>query len=99
MTLEYIQTGIPGIDKILGDKGIPKGHTILICGGPGSGKTTFAIQFLYKGITEYYEPGLYITLDEDPEDIKSEYDLFDVIGWGGRENPEDYLPSCEELGF
>ena len=78
MKFEYIPTGVPGMDKILGDKGIPKGHTILICGGPGSGKTTFAIQFLYKGITEYHEPGLYITLDEDPEDIKNNMSKF---GW------------------
>jgi KaiC/GvpD/RAD55 family RecA-like ATPase len=42
MTLEYVSTGVPGVDKILGEKGIAKGHTILICGGPGSGKTTFA---------------------------------------------------------
>jgi KaiC/GvpD/RAD55 family RecA-like ATPase len=78
MTLEYVPTGVPGVDKILGEKGIPKGQTILICGGPGSGKTTFAIQFLYKGATEYDEPGLYITLDEDPEDIKKNMSKF---GW------------------
>jgi KaiC/GvpD/RAD55 family RecA-like ATPase len=75
---EYVPTGIPGVDKILGEKGIPQGHTILMCGGPGSGKTTFGIQFLYKGATEYDEPGLYITLDEDPEDIKKNMALF---GW------------------
>jgi len=67
---DYILTGIPGVDKILGNQGIPKGHSILISGGPGSGKTTFSMQFLYMGITEHSEAGLYITLDEDPEDIK-----------------------------
>jgi len=41
----------------------------------------------------------FLVKGKNPEDIESEYDLFDVIGWGGRENPEDYLPSCEELGF
>jgi len=66
----YVSTGIPGVDEILGGVGIPQGHTILISGGPGSGKTTFSIQFLYKGATEHNEPGLYVTLDEDPEDIK-----------------------------
>ncbi|MBU7010617.1 MAG: AAA family ATPase, partial [Theionarchaea archaeon] len=75
---EYVLTGIPGVDKILGEKGIPKGHTILMCGGPGSGKTTFGIQFLYKGVTEYDEPGLYITLDEEPESIKKNMSSF---GW------------------
>jgi len=76
--LEYVPTGIPGVDKILGEKGIPRGHSILICGGPGSGKTTFAIQFLYKGATEYNEPGIYISLDEDPKDVKKNMSKF---GW------------------
>jgi len=70
MADDYVPTGIPGVDKILGDKGIPRGHTILISGGPGSGKTTFAIQFLYSGATQHNEPGVYVTLDEDPDDIK-----------------------------
>ena len=78
MTSDYVPTGIPGVDKILGEQGIPRGHTILIAGGPGSGKTTFAIQFLYKGATEHGESGLYITLDEDPEDIKKNMSKF---GW------------------
>jgi KaiC/GvpD/RAD55 family RecA-like ATPase len=78
MTDEYTLTGITGADKILGDKGIPRGHSILIAGGPGSGKTTFAIQFLYKGATEYDEPGIYISLDEDPGDVKKNMSKF---GW------------------
>ena len=75
----YLQTGIPGVDTILGGVGIPEGHTILISGGPGSGKTTFAIQFLYSGAVDHGEPGLYITLDEEPEDIKRNMTQF---GWG-----------------
>lgn len=78
MVSDYVPTGIPGVDKILGEQGIPKGHTVLISGGPGSGKTTFAFQFLHKGATEYGEPGLYITLDEEPEDIKKNMANF---GW------------------
>ena len=78
MASDYVPTGIPGVDKILGEQGIPRGHSVLICGGPGSGKTTFAIQFLYKGATEHGESGLYITLDEDPEEIKKNMSKF---GW------------------
>ena len=48
MVVDYVPVGVPGVDEILAGKGIPKGHTILISGGPGSGKTTFATQFLYK---------------------------------------------------
>lgn len=70
MIEDYVPTGIPGVNKILADKGIPRGHTILLSGGPGSGKTTFAIQFLATGICDHDEPGVYVTLDEEPGDIK-----------------------------
>ena len=78
MSDDYTSTGIAGADKILGEKGIPKGHSILVAGGPGSGKTTFAMQFLYKGVTQYNDPGIYISLDEDPEDVKKNMSKF---GW------------------
>jgi KaiC/GvpD/RAD55 family RecA-like ATPase len=67
---DYVPTGVPGVDTILADKGIPRGHTILLSGGPGSGKTTFAIQFLYVGATQHDESGVYVTLDEEPHDIR-----------------------------
>ncbi len=70
MVVDYIPTGIPGVDEILAGKGVPRGHTILLSGGPGSGKTTFAIQFLYIGANQHNESGVYVTLDEDPIDIK-----------------------------
>jgi KaiC/GvpD/RAD55 family RecA-like ATPase len=70
MNPDHIQTGITGLDAMLGGKGIPHGHTVLVNGGPGSGKTTFAIQYLFQGATQFEENGLYITLDETPDDIK-----------------------------
>lgn len=78
MSDDYTLTGIVGVEKILGEKGIPRGHSILVAGGPGSGKTTFAMQFLYRGVTEYDEPGIYISLDEDPGDVKNNMSKF---GW------------------
>ena len=78
MQLKYAFTGINGVDSLLDGKGIPSGHTVLISGGPGSGKTTFGIQFLFEGATIFGEPGLYVTLDEDPDDIKRNMAPF---GW------------------
>jgi circadian clock protein KaiC len=78
VTSDYVPTGIPGVDEILGNAGIPHGHTVLVSGGPGSGKTTFAIQYLYKGATDHDQPGLYVTLDEEPDDIKKNMLKF---GW------------------
>ena len=97
MMVDYIPTGIPGADKILGEKGIPRGHSILVAGGPGSGKTTFAIQFLYKGATEHNEPGIYISLDEDPEDVKKNMSKF---GWDiGKLEQDKNLPLSMFLRF
>jgi KaiC/GvpD/RAD55 family RecA-like ATPase len=78
MTAEYVPTGIPGVDEILAGKGIPRSHTILVSGGPGSGKTTFAMQFLYTGATQHDESGVYVTLDEDPMDVKANMSKY---GW------------------
>lgn len=41
----YIQTGVSGFDRLL-EKGIPKGHSVLVAGGAGSGKTIFCLQIL-----------------------------------------------------
>ena len=78
MGLEYTKVGIPGVDKILAGNGFPKGHTILINGGPGSGKTTFSTQYLYSGAVKENEPGILVTMDEEPEDIKKHLMNF---GW------------------
>ncbi len=75
--IELTPTGIPGLDELLGG-GIPKGHVVSVFGGPGTGKTTFAIQFLYGGVTLYDEPGIYVSLDEPPQDIKKNLSAF---GW------------------
>lgn len=56
-TGEYIKTGVEGFDALL-EKGIPKGYSVLIAGGAGSGKTIFSLQSLIhqasKGKKCYY---------------------------------------------
>ncbi len=63
-----VQSGIPGLDEILGGN-LRRKSCILLHGGPGSGKTTLAMQFLYKG-AENNEPGIFISLCENPEEIR-----------------------------
>jgi len=67
--------GIPGLDELLGG-GIPRGHVVSVFGGPGAGKTIFALQFLCNGATQYGEPGIYVSLDESPEDVKRNLSAF-----------------------
>src|SRR3984957_5223499 len=61
-------TGIAGLDEISGG-GIPKGRPTLICGSAGSGETILAVQFLIKGITEYDEPGVFMSFEESAKDL------------------------------
>lgn len=61
-------TGITGFDQItLG--GLPQGRTTLLLGGPGSGKTIFAAQFLVHGARHCGEPGIFVAFEESPERI------------------------------
>lgn len=72
-----VATGVQGLDAMLGG-GLPSKRCVLVCGGPGSGKTIFGIQFLYSGVTEYDEAGLYITLDESAAKLRKDMVSF---GW------------------
>ena len=60
-----VNTSIPGLDELI-EGGFVENDVILITGGPGSGKTTFGIQYLMGGIIEYNEPGIYVTMEETP---------------------------------
>jgi len=60
--------GIEGFDELIGG-GIPRGHFLLVNGAPGTGKTIFSFQFLYEGARKYGEPGVYISLEETPDNI------------------------------
>ncbi len=61
-------TGIEGLDEIT-EGGFPKGRPTLICGGAGCGKTLLSIQFLIKGITEFNEPGVFMSFEEPSKDL------------------------------
>lgn len=56
-------TGIQGFDQIT-DGGLPQGRITLIVGGPGTGKTLFAMQFLVNGVRMYNEPGVFVAFEE-----------------------------------
>ncbi len=64
-----IPTGIRGLDAIL-DGGLPRGRMTVLAGGPGSGKTVLALEFLYRGALAG-EPGIFITFEEAAEDLRA----------------------------
>lgn len=65
-------TGIHGLDEItLG--GLPRGRTSLVCGATGCGKTLLAMEFLYRGATEFGEPGVFMSFEEREKDLAENF--------------------------
>ena len=75
--LKRIPSGIEGLDELI-EGGLEKGSTILVTGGAGTVKTTFALQFLYFGAVRFHEPGLLITFEETRESLYKHHKEF---GW------------------
>ena len=57
-------TGIQGFDAIC-QGGVVRNSDNVLLGGPGSGKTTFLLQFLWNGATKFNENGLYCSFEPD----------------------------------
>jgi circadian clock protein KaiC len=73
---QLIQTGIYGLDAIfLG--GILQGNVILVEGASGTGKTVMGVEFIYRGITEYQEPGVIVVFEMTPSKL-----VRDAAGFG-----------------
>jgi circadian clock protein KaiC len=64
MSADRVATGIEGFDDLI-EGGIPRGSLILVAGDAGSGKTIFAAQYLYYGVSKLGEPGIHVSLAED----------------------------------
>ncbi len=75
--VQKIRTMIEGFDDI-SHGGMPLGRTTLVSGTSGTGKTLFAVQFLYNGIINFDEPGIFVTFEESPQDIIKNASSF---GW------------------
>jgi circadian clock protein KaiC len=70
------RTGIAGFDRITGG-GLPANRTTLVLGGPGSGKTIFALQALVSG-AQAGEAGVFVSFDEQPRRLIEDGGTF---GW------------------
>ena len=72
-----IPTGIRGFDEITGG-GLPRGRTTLLMGGPGCGKTVFALQALVHGARDSKEAAIFVAFEEGTEQIVANAATF---GW------------------
>jgi len=81
---EYVTTGVPGFDKLF-QHGIPKGSSIIIAGGTGSGKTNFGLQILAHHASQGKK--CYFMGFEESEDRLIEH--MEDFGW----NPQELIKS------
>ncbi len=65
--IDRCPTGVVGFDKLC-DGGFVRNSDNLIIGGPGSGKSTFLLQFLWNGVMQFGENGLYCSFEPDVVD-------------------------------
>lgn len=76
--LSKAPTGIRGFDEI-SRGGLPRNRTSLVKGGPGSGKTIFALQSLANAIRQRQEPGIFVAFEEGARQLMTNAATFD---WG-----------------
>ncbi|WP_435063385.1 RAD55 family ATPase [Halobaculum sp. EA56] len=76
-----VPTGVDGLDSIL-NGGLVENATVLVSGNPGTGKSLFGIQYLYNGVQTHNEHGIYISFEENEEDIRQAAESIGFDQWG-----------------
>lgn len=74
--MDKVSFDIPGMDEIL-KGGVLRDASVLVTGGPGTGKSIFGFQFIYNGAKKNI-PGLYITSEQSVSSLR---ESFEELGW------------------
>ncbi len=72
---EVVSTGNETLDRILGG-GLPRNRSVLVTGGPGTGKSTLSMQFLQEGIREGDEC-LFVSTEQTPSELRDTFAPYD----------------------
>lgn len=65
---DLVQTGIAGVDALMSG-GVPRGNVVLVEGAVGTGKTTFGVEFIYRGASAFDEPGIIVLFEVSPAKV------------------------------
>lgn len=75
--MDRVKTGIRGLDNLT-NGGIPKGHTILISGQAGAGKTILGLQYLVNGALKNKERGILLSFEESETELITQADTLQM---------------------
>ncbi|AGN02444.1 circadian clock protein, KaiC [Salinarchaeum sp. Harcht-Bsk1] len=78
---DLVSIGVDGLDSIL-NGGITEHSTVLVSGNPGTGKSILGLQYLYTGVQNADEDGIYVTFEEDAEDLRLAAESIGFDRWG-----------------
>ncbi len=78
-----VRTYIQGFDKLL-KGGIPEKHIVLICGGPGTYKSSLALNLLSNNVDEGDKKGLYLSFEESKESLEATAKGLGIKKWDER---------------
>ncbi len=82
MMQKRVSSGVAGLDVMLGG-GFIKGRTVLLAGGPGTGKSILTWHYVFEGLKND-EPAILLSLDQPVQMIQTDMQKF---GW----NPEEAI--------
>jgi KaiC/GvpD/RAD55 family RecA-like ATPase len=69
-----VAIGDPVLDEMLGG-GVPASRAVLVTGGPGTGKSTLAMQFLQSGLAAG-EDCLYVSTEQTIDELRDAFASF-----------------------
>lgn len=95
--MERIKTYIERFDEQI-EGGIPKGSVSLVCGTPGSMKSSFLYSLLYKNALANGLKGLYITLEQDIKSFKQQMNKLGMTEESENLTVVDHMRIDKELG-
>ncbi|MBO4247237.1 MULTISPECIES: ATPase domain-containing protein [Halomicrobium] len=78
--IELTKTGIDGLDAIL-NGGIVTNSTTLVSGNPGAGKSILGLQYIYNGVEQFDEKGIYLSFEENESDLREAAESIGFDKW------------------
>ena len=86
---DILKTSVSGFDNLFAGGGVPKGNSILVAGGTGTGKSTFCRQVCYNLVSKG-KKCMYVSFEESKDRIKKSMENF---GW----NIDKYIENGDLL--